>query len=136
MNESIYYNVDKIHEAIGCNRQISFRYFDWNLDKEMVPRRDGRLYRLSDLSDSAHYVAWQYVSTDQSRSLLSIVVTDPIANSVPVHIRLKGLDENAVYSVNGEFECLGSALMQGGYTFPRLMGDYPAMQLDIVQVKQ
>ena len=47
MNESIYYNVDKIHEAIGSNRQISFRYFDWNLDKEMVPRRDGRLYRLS-----------------------------------------------------------------------------------------
>ena len=47
MNESIYYNVDKIHDAIGSNRQISFRYFDWNLNKEMVPRKDGRLYRLS-----------------------------------------------------------------------------------------
>lgn len=47
MNESIYYNVDKIHEAIGSNRQISFRYFDWNVKKEMVPRRDGKLYILS-----------------------------------------------------------------------------------------
>jgi len=32
MNETIYYNVDAIQEAIGQNRQIAFRYFDWNLD--------------------------------------------------------------------------------------------------------
>jgi len=31
MNESIYYNVDAIQEAITQNRQISFRYFDWDL---------------------------------------------------------------------------------------------------------
>ena len=103
--------------------------------KELEPMiHNGRLYRLSDMSDSSYYAAWQYVSPDKSRSLLSIVVTDPQANSVPVHTRLKGLDEDAVYSVNGEFECQGSALMRGGYTFPRLMGDYPAMQLDIVMI--
>ena len=32
MNETIYYNVDSIQEAISQNRQITFRYFDWNLD--------------------------------------------------------------------------------------------------------
>ena len=32
MNESIYYNVDAIQEAIAENRQITFRYFDWGLD--------------------------------------------------------------------------------------------------------
>ena len=32
MNESIYYNVDTIQEAIGENKQITFRYFDWGLD--------------------------------------------------------------------------------------------------------
>ena len=32
MNETIYYNVDTIQEAIGQNRQITFRYFDWGLD--------------------------------------------------------------------------------------------------------
>lgn len=31
MNETIYYNVDAIQEAILQNRQISFRYFDWDL---------------------------------------------------------------------------------------------------------
>ena len=32
MNQSIYYDVDTIQEAIFQNRQISFRYFDWGLD--------------------------------------------------------------------------------------------------------
>ena len=31
MNETIYYNVDTIQDAIAHNRQISFRYFDWNM---------------------------------------------------------------------------------------------------------
>lgn len=30
MNETIYYNVDAIQEAIAQNRQIAFRYFDWD----------------------------------------------------------------------------------------------------------
>lgn len=32
MNETIYYNVDAIQEAISENKQISFRYFDWGMD--------------------------------------------------------------------------------------------------------
>ena len=32
MNETIYYNVDAIQEAIAMNRAISFRYFDWGID--------------------------------------------------------------------------------------------------------
>jgi len=32
MNETIYYNVDAIQDAIAQNKQISFRYFDWGMD--------------------------------------------------------------------------------------------------------
>ena len=32
MNETIYYGVDTIQEAIAENRQITFRYFDWSID--------------------------------------------------------------------------------------------------------
>ena len=32
MNETIYYSVDTIQEAIAQNRQIRFRYFDWGID--------------------------------------------------------------------------------------------------------
>ena len=38
MNESIFYNVDRLHEAIAHNRQVSFRYFDWDLSGEKVFR--------------------------------------------------------------------------------------------------
>ncbi len=32
MNESIYYSVDTLQEAIADDRQITFRYFDWGID--------------------------------------------------------------------------------------------------------
>ncbi len=32
MNETIYYNVDAIQEAIAQNESIRFRYFDWGMD--------------------------------------------------------------------------------------------------------
>ncbi len=32
MNETVYYNVDTIQEAIAQNKQITFRYFDWGID--------------------------------------------------------------------------------------------------------
>ena len=44
LNEQIYYNVDKIQTAIAENKQISFKYFDLNLKKEKVYRKDGNLY--------------------------------------------------------------------------------------------
>ena len=47
MNETIYYNVDAIQEAIGQNRQITFRYFDWNLDRT-------RKYREKDYTASPY----------------------------------------------------------------------------------
>ena len=44
LNEQIYYNVDKIHDAIAENRQITFRYFNLDLDKKKVYRKEGELY--------------------------------------------------------------------------------------------
>ncbi len=47
MNESIYYNVDKIQSAIGEDKSIRFKYFQWNIRKEPVLRHDGAWYRVS-----------------------------------------------------------------------------------------
>ena len=41
MNETIYYNVDSIQEAIGQNRTIVFRYFDWGIDGKRRYRDKG-----------------------------------------------------------------------------------------------
>ncbi len=63
INESIYYNVDKLHQAIAENKRVSFQYFDYNLDKEKVYRRDGERYFISPYSlswDDENYYAIAY----------------------------------------------------------------------------
>ncbi len=47
MNESIYYNVDKLHEAINSDSRIRFQYYQWNIRKETELRKDGDWYRVS-----------------------------------------------------------------------------------------
>ncbi len=47
MNETIYYNVDAIQEAIAQNREIRFRYFDWGMDGK-------RKYREKDYTASPY----------------------------------------------------------------------------------
>ena len=44
MNESIFYNVDTLHNAIASNRKITFRYFDYNIKRKKVFRKNGGYY--------------------------------------------------------------------------------------------
>lgn len=65
MNESIYYNVDKLHTAISADRDITFRYFIYDVHKERVFRREGERYRVSPCGlvwDNENYylVAWSH----------------------------------------------------------------------------
>lgn len=47
MNESIFYNVDRLQGAIAAGRAITFRYFEYNARRERVFRREGERYRLT-----------------------------------------------------------------------------------------
>lgn len=53
MNEQIYYNVDALHTAILSEKQVSFQYAEWAVDREegcrltRRLRRDGHLYQIS-----------------------------------------------------------------------------------------
>lgn len=53
MNESIYYNIDTLHQAIAQGKQISFRYFQWAVGaagEDAVARRfrrEGERYQVS-----------------------------------------------------------------------------------------
>ena len=46
-NEKVYYIVDAIHAAMNGDRQIIFRYGEWNTAKKLVEKRDGKRYRVS-----------------------------------------------------------------------------------------
>ncbi len=46
-NETIYYNVDKLHTAISTDSRIRFQYCQWDVKKNMVPRHNGAWYNIS-----------------------------------------------------------------------------------------
>ena len=97
--------------------------------------REGSYYRLGEFTAQRDAEAWLLVSPDQSRALLNLVVTAPHANAPLIHLRFKGLDPAARYTIEeDEGVYSGAALMRAGYTLPQLLGDYPAVQLHLKKV--
>lgn len=47
MNESIYFNVDEIHNGISQNKKIQFKYFEYTIEKTRHFRKDGAFYVVS-----------------------------------------------------------------------------------------
>ncbi len=61
MNETIYYSVDAIQDAIAQNRQITFRYFDWDIDgKRHYRDKDYQAspYGLCQDNENCYLLAW------------------------------------------------------------------------------
>ena len=80
MNESIYYNVDRLHEAINRNVQIRFQYFQWNVKKEPVLRRGGEKYQVS---------PWGLMWDDENYYLVAYDAKDGIIKHYRVDKMLK-----------------------------------------------
>lgn len=43
-NEKVYYSIDAIHDAIAKGRKISFNYCEHDLSKNLVPRKNNKVY--------------------------------------------------------------------------------------------
>lgn len=85
MNESIYYTVDYIHEAINKNVKVSFQYFRWNAEKQKVLRFNGERFVVSPWAltfDDENYYMIGYDSQSDSikhyrvDKMLKLTVTD------------------------------------------------------------
>ncbi len=63
MNESVYYNVDEISDAINQDRAVQFKYFELMINKQRHLRKDGAWYKVSPFAlmwdDENYYMlAW------------------------------------------------------------------------------
>ncbi len=61
MNETIYYNVDTIQEAIAAGMQITFRYFDYDISGQRRYRErpySASPYGLCQDNDNCYLLAW------------------------------------------------------------------------------
>ena len=67
-NESIFYNIDAIHGAIAEDREITFVYWQYDLGKKRVPRKNGARYRVSPFAlvwDDEFYYLIAYDAADE-----------------------------------------------------------------------
>lgn len=67
-NTRIYYSVDSLYSAIDQDRQVTFRYFQWNIHKERILRHDGSLYHVSPwclMWDNEYYYLIGFDSLEQ-----------------------------------------------------------------------
>ena len=90
MNESIFYNVDKLHTAIAAGRAVAFRYFEYNAKKEKVYRREGRRYYVSPCGliwDNENYylAAWDE-ENGEVRHYRVDKMTDITITGMPRHV--------------------------------------------------
>ncbi|MGI6766794.1 MAG: helix-turn-helix transcriptional regulator [Lentihominibacter sp.] len=98
-NESIYYNVDKIHSAISNNAKISFEYYKWNTDKKLVPRNDGKPLVVSPWAltwDDENYYMLGY---DEAAGIIKHYRVDKMKNIRRIRAKRKGEEVFAGYDM-------------------------------------
>ena len=131
MSGAFGYELDLTKLSSEDKAEIKRQIKQFHADEELI--HDGLYYRLTDVS-KGFYTAWQFVSPDGSRSLVNFVLHSPQPNAWPIRIQLRGLDPDTNYLIaelGGVYT--GSALMNNGYVFPRILGDYPAVQLHLTR---
>ena len=114
-------------ELAQVREQIAAFRTDW----ELVMRGD--YYRLSDpFRPEDSFCAWMHVSQDRSRALVGLVQTQRHANPVRPLLRLKGLDPERDYRIDGQIYG-GDELMYAGLALP-FLDEHQALQFHIEAV--
>ena len=93
MNESIYYNVDKLHVAIASNWQILFQYTEWTVHKEMKLKRGGETYQMSPWALSWDDENYYLIAYDEKADMLKHFRVDKMLGIQVVEIPRAGKEE-------------------------------------------
>ena len=92
-NESIYYTVDRIHSAIADDRQISFQYFSYLVDKTKKLRHDGAFYQVSPRALSWADDNYYLIAFDGKEQTLRHYRVDRMTNVEPLDLPREGGDK-------------------------------------------
>ena len=119
-NENIYYQIDRLHNAIQENRQICFSYMEWNRRKQLVAKP--KLYQVSPWilmwKDENYYL----VAYDEAEDKLKHYRMDKINNvEILDEVRVgqeRYAERNPVEYVNKTFGMFGGEEEDIILTFP------------------
>ena len=111
-------------EKEECREQIRFYKKYYRLIAE------GDYYRLTNPYENRYFTAWQQVSQDRKKSLVSIVITDKEGNDAQRFVKLKGLEPDQFYRIEGwKGKYSGKLLMSAGIPVPSELSEYAGIQL-------
>lgn len=98
--------------------------------------RKGDLYRLNNVYEDPDHAAWAVVAKDKSEALVTYIQihNHPDAYDGAYLLKVKGLDPDALYEVEGQNLTLsGAALMNGGLWMDWVWMDYAGRQIHLVR---
>lgn len=99
MNESIYYNVDKIHMAISQNYRIEFYYYEWTPIKTMQPRKNGMLYKISPWALSWDNENYYMIGYDKKAGMIKHYRVDKMMDITLTNSEREGKNEFAKFDM-------------------------------------
>lgn len=92
---------------------------------------NGKYYRLTNCENDHNKVAWQFVSEDKNETLVQIVKYDTHCNAPIQYIKLRGLNADCEYELDGNLY-FGSTLMNAGLPVKPINGEYKAYELHLI----
>lgn len=96
--------------------------------------RSGDYYRIASYSENHKYDCYMVVSKDRSEALVTFIQVMMRPNYHSRNIRLKGLDPNKTYRIEGEERAYsGEALMYAGIQVQNPWGDFRGKLIHIVE---
>lgn len=99
MNESIYYNVDKLHSSIAGRKVITFRYFDYDMRREKVYRREGGRYTVSPYGLIWNNENYYLVAYDSANAQMRHYRVDKMTDIVITSLTREGEDQFPQFDV-------------------------------------
>ena len=132
MTGAFGYELDPTRLSEADREEIRRQIREYRKDEELI--REGLYYRLDEYTEDRDAAAWLLVSPRRDKALLTVVLTAVHGNAPLIHVKFRGLDPEARYTVEEDgVTRSGASLMYAGYTLPMLTGDYPAFRLHIRQ---
>lgn len=95
--------------------------------------REGDYYRIASYQENHLYDCYEVVSKDKKEAFVTFTQVLGEPNKKSRRIKLYGLDENAVYEVEGK-RYFGDTLMNAGLLIERPWGDFKSKIIDVKQV--
>ena len=118
--------------------------------------REGDYYRIASFRENHSYDCWMVVQKDRSLAYMTYVQVLAAPNRPGIRVRMQGLDPDAVYEVNCDYQGAmaarngemsigpetsqsvgrfhGDTLMKAGIIVPRVRGDYQALLYEVRRV--